>query len=345
MRIGIVNDLAMAREGLRRVVVSSGHHEVIWQAADGAEAVACCAAQRPDLILMDLFMPVMDGVDATRRIMAEHPCAIVIVTASVIGHAAKVFEAMGAGALDAVNTPLVEGGDEGAQALLHKIDIVHRLVAGAGRASIQSTPAIPRPRSGTLPLVALGASTGGPAALAEVLQAMPAELNAAIVIIQHVDPQFVESLGEWLQGFSRLPVRLARKGDRPQAGQVLIAGTADHLVLRADGSVDYEREPAAYPYRPSVNVFLESMAAHWRGPGVAVLMTGMGRDGAQGLLALRRKGGFITVAQNQASCAVYGMPKAAVECGAAEHVLSLADIPAFLLAQADPHAPSAEAAL
>lgn len=336
MRVAVVNDSKLAAESLRRVVADSGRHQIAWVAEDGAEAVRRSSEDRPDLILMDLIMPTMDGVEATRRIMAKAPCAIVVVTASVAGNAAKVFEAMGAGALDAINTPILGMDDSGAghAALLHKIDMVGRLIQPPQKGnapSVAAEPINPCAVAGRCPpLIAIGASTGGPAALKTLLAPLPADLSAAIVIIQHVDKEFALSFAEWLDGQTALSVRLAEPGDRPKPGHVLVAGREDHLVLTADGSLKYTPEPTDYAYRPSVNVFFESMARYWRGRSVGVLLTGMGRDGGTGLLSLRQAGAH-TIAQDQASSAIYGMPKAAAELDAAVDILGLDAIGAALL--------------
>lgn len=335
MRVAVVNDSKMAAESLRRVVADSRRHQVAWIAEDGAEAVRLCGQDRPDIILMDLIMPGMDGVEATRQIMAKTPCAIVVVTASVAGNAAKVFEAMGAGALDAINTPILglNGDGAGHEALLHKIDTVARLIEAPKRIARVQTAPPPNPCAspgGCPPLIAIGASTGGPAALQTILTTLPADLGAAVVIVQHVDEQFARSFAEWLNELTALEVRLAQPGDRPRPGRVLVAGREEHLVMTAGGTLEYTPEPADYAYRPSVNVFFESLARHWRGRTVGVLLTGMGRDGGTGLLALRQAGGH-TIAQDQASSAIYGMPKAAAELGAAVDILSLTDIGPALL--------------
>jgi two-component system, chemotaxis family, response regulator WspF len=332
MRIAIVNDLSMAVEVLRRLVRSVAGYQVAWTAADGAEAVEKCLRDRPDLILMDLIMPVMDGVEATCAIMREAPCAILVVTATVSGNASKVFEAMGCGALDAVATPVfgVEGRIEGAEALLRKIAVIGRLISAVAPSAAAEPPARRRPAEGAATLVAVGASTGGPKALAAVLRGLPAELAAGVVIIQHLDVEFAGGLVEWLNAQSRLPVALAGEGVRPEAGRVYVAGTNDHLVVGLDQAFHYTEEPADYPYRPSVDEFFLSLARHWPVPGVGVVLTGMGRDGARGLLALRG-GGWRTLVQNQATSVVYGMPKAAVEAGAAERVEPIERIAAVIL--------------
>lgn len=324
MRIGIANDLPLAVEVLRRALALRSEHEVIWIAHDGAQAVELCARQTPDLVLMDLVMPVMDGVEATRRIMTGTPCAILIVTASVGANTGRVFDAMGHGAIDAVDTPVLSpnASQASATAFLKKIDIIARLVGTRrfvpGPDVFGETWAITRrPR-----LIAIGASAGGPAALAILLAGLPKDFPAAIVIVQHVDERFAAGMADWLNRDSPLSVRVAQEGDRLIAGTVLLAGTNDHLELKAGDRIGYTPEPRDYAYRPSIDVFFDSVNAQWSGEAVGVLLTGMGRDGAKGLKALRSKGHY-TIAQNQATSAVYGMPKAAAALEAAVDILPI----------------------
>ncbi|OQX25467.1 MAG: hypothetical protein BWK80_15480 [Desulfobacteraceae bacterium IS3] len=377
MRIAIVNDLAIARETLRRIILSVPDHEVAWTAYDGEEAVRKNAADSPDLILMDLIMPQMGGAEATRRIMTDpapnKPCPILIVTATVGRNAAKVFEAMGHGALDAVSLPMMGEGAEACSSrdnLLRKINIIERLRLSAaniaGTMSVRrSKVVIPAP-----PLVVFGASAGGPKALADVISVLPGDLRAAIVIIQHVDEKFSASLANWLDGQCALRVKLAQRGQRPKPNRIYVAGTNDHLIIMPDLTFSYSSEAPDTPFRPSADVFFKSLAAHWpigemmmrsevRGKGakvrarsselgkqnpdpspltrsaeltskpnpssIAVLLTGMGKDGAEGLALLRRSG-WHTIAQDEASSVVYGMPKAAKELGAAVEILNIAEI-------------------
>lgn len=326
MRIAIVNDMLLAVEAMRRVLIGATAHQLAWTARTGAEAVERCAKDRPDLILMDLLMPEMDGVEATRRIMANSPCAIVVVTASVNDHASKVFEAMGAGALDAVNTPVIgqPGNLEGAKSLLAKIETIRRLIGPNGTNKVAGgTDIIARPADFKHDrLVVIGASAGGPAALAKILSDLPADFPAAVAIVQHVDVQFVQSLADWLGGQTPLRVRLAEEGDRPEAGTVLLAGRDHHLVLTSSTRWGYMRAPADCPHRPSVDVCFRSVSQHWKNLVVGVLLTGMGRDGAAGLKSLR-KHGHHTIAQDEATSAVYGMPKAAADTDAATEILAL----------------------
>ena len=334
MRIAIVNDMLLAVEAIRRLLTGTGGHEIAWVARGGEEAVERCARDRPDLILMDLIMEGMDGVEATRRIMARTPCAIVVVTANVDDHSAKVFEAMGAGALDAVNTPVLgkTGHPDGQDALLAKVETIRRLLAPdpwqRSPVAVEAGPGASGSRSETL--VALGASAGGPGALAKVLSGLPPDFEAAVVIVQHVDAQFASGLASWLGTHTRLPVRLVEEGDAPRAGTVLLAGRDHHLVFSSPAKLGYARAAAGCAYRPSVDMFFKSIAEQWKGNAVGVLLTGMGRDGAAGLLAMRRHG-FHTMTQDEATSAVFGMPKAAAELQAATEILALDKIASRLV--------------
>lgn len=322
MKIGIVNDMPLAVEALRRALALEPAHQIAWVAGNGAEAVELCGRDVPDVVLMDLLMPVMDGVEATRQIMARSPCAILIVTVDIEQNVHRVFEAMGHGALDAVNTPALGSGQaQEAAALLRKIQNIGWLVGQPD--SRGRSPAEPRKsHSGGQCLVAIGASAGGPASLAQLLKQLPASFPASVVLVQHVDEVFAAGMADWLASESRLPVRLARDGEPPQPGTILLAGTNNHLRLLRSGELAYTAEPTSHVYRPSIDVFFDSLVAHWKGEAIGVLLTGMGRDGAEGLKRMRGRG-FLTIAQDQASCAVYGMPKAAAAIGAAVEILAL----------------------
>lgn len=331
MKIAIVNDMPMAVEALRRALAFDPSHEVVWVATNGAEAVQYCAELTPDLILMDLIRPVMDGVEATRRIMAESPCAIVIVTVDRQQNVHRVFEAMGHGALDVVDTPAVGAGNaqEAAAPLLRKILNIGWLIGQSG-SRVRSAPQPLRNGAARRSLVAIGSSAGGPAALEVLLKGLPKDFPAAIVLVQHVDQVFAAGMAEWLSSASGLPVRLAREGEPPQSGTVLLAGTNHHIRLLKNGTLAYTAEPVNEIYRPSIDVFFESVASYWNGDAVGVLLTGMGRDGAQGLKLMRDQG-YLTIAQDQNSSAVYGMPKAAAAIGAAAEIRPLDKIAPRLL--------------
>jgi two-component system response regulator WspF len=361
VKVAIVNDLAVACEALRRAVAQDPALEVAWTAHDGAEAVEKARRQRPDVILMDLIMPRMNGVEATRAIMRAAPCPILVVTATVSGNAGLVYEALGAGALDAVNTPTFAAGARivGGEELLRRIHLVARAercgaqdAPGAAAASsasnapnaarapsasaphgAASTPARTAPRAphsdsraphaatAARAIIAIGASTGGPRAVADVLRALPAPLPAAVLIVQHLSQPFMQGYADWLGAEIGRPVALARPGHLVAAGDTLIAGEERHLALGPDGRLVYRDEPRAHPHRPSVDELFDSLALHAR-PGIAVLLTGMGRDGADGLLRLRRAG-WHTIAQDERTSVVWGMPGAAHRLGAAVETLPI----------------------
>jgi two-component system response regulator WspF len=217
MKVAIVNDSRMAAEILRRILAELDDFTIAWTAYSGEEALRLSAQSPPDIILMDLIMPGIDGAETTRRIMRSTPCVILVVTATTVGNRDKVFEAMGYGALDAVNTPVLGSGSsmDGAKPLIQKLRTVSRLVvAGHGP---RSKPAAFAPKplaadSSGIPVIAIGASTGGPQALAEVFSHFPSDFQAVVLVVQHVDEQFTPGLASWLQHYSRIPVRIARQG-------------------------------------------------------------------------------------------------------------------------------------
>jgi two-component system response regulator WspF len=328
MRIAIVNDESLAVEALRRAIADAPEHSLAWIARNGAEAVARCAADRPDVLLMDLLMPVMDGVEATRRIMAESPCPILIVTGDVTRNTSKVFAAMGAGALDVVATPVLAG--EAALASTRAMMTKVRFVAQVGVPARARRSAATGSRSvAASSLIAIGASAGGPPAVAHVLRDLPADLRAAVLVVQHVDSEFVESMADWFDSQATFAVSVAREGQVPEIGHVYMAAGDSHLVVRPTGTLGCEREPADALYRPSADVLFESVARHWKGPAIGVVLSGMGRDGAAGL-GLLRATGACTIAQDEQSSAVYGMPRAAAEADAATDVLPLGRIAGFI---------------
>lgn len=341
MKIAIANDVAMAAEALRRVVASTAEHQVLWIARTGAEAVRMCADNRPDLILMDLNMPELDGVEATRQIMEHSPCAILVVTGRPQDNVNQVFRALGAGALDVTATPVLQGQPGGDSELLAKIRTMDKLIRHSGgsqamapRSSIAGSSSAGNGAGSTeqaegpppvTTLLAIGASTGGPVAVSKMLAGWLPPRGCAVVVVQHIDEHFADNFARWLGEQLDMPVRTAEEGDELVAGTVLIAKSNDHLTLDQNYRLRYDAHPKEYAYRPSVDVFFNCVAQHWKREAVGVLLTGMGRDGAEGLLAMRRAG-HTTIAQDQASSAVYGMPRAAAELDAAQMILPLSKI-------------------
>lgn len=350
MRIGVVNSSMPDR--LCRIILSVPDYEIAWVAHDGNDAVRQCAVDRPDLVLLDPDIPGLDGVEATRRIMARTPCPILIVTGAIDQNAARVFKAIGCGALDAVNAPLLgktEQAQQSRTAFLKKIKTLVKLQNSFSFPDTESfrTETVRRKSTATFsgdterlrqktetfrmnaihvpPLVVIGSSTGGPKTLVKVFSRLPSRLDAAIVVVQHLDQEFSAGLAEWLNTQTPLRVRVAARGTHPAKGVIDVAGTNDHLVLTAGLTFAYTPEPVENPYRPSVDVFFRSVARYWPEPGCAILLTGMGRDGAVELVNLRSLG-WHTIAQDQATSIVYGMPKAAKELNAALKILPINEI-------------------
>ena len=329
MRVAIVNDLRMATEALRRIVEMQDGLELAWTAMDGREAVEKTGEDLPDLILMDLVMPEMDGETATRIIMEEHPCPILVVTASVTGNARRVVKAMAAGAIDAIETPTfgLDGRFSGDGPLLDRIDRLMRDPAGFREVVSTSRPnATPTGSVSSAPrrpsIMLIGASTGGPQAIRTVISALPRPLSIPVVVVQHIDHQFVGGLVHWLQEVTGHTVVESAPG-AIEPGVVVVASTNEHLVL-SDRGYAHRPDTEDRLHRPSVDELFAS-AAETSHHGIAVLLTGMGTDGAVGLERLRAAG-WHTIAQDEASSAVWGMPAAAIRAGAAVETLPLDEI-------------------
>jgi len=323
VKIGLVHGIASEADRLRHALdAPAGPYDVIWVARTAEEAVTLAGTAAPHLVLMDLATVKGDAASATRRLTAGARSAVLIMTTSVQANAAQVFEAMGHGALDVVDVTAGSGWADGMTGLLAKVATIARLI-GDGRAPAERHRAAPTAAASARPfLVVIGASAGGPAALADLLGRLPKDFPAAIIIVQHVEARFTAGMAGWLGEKAALPVAVAAEGDRITGGTVLLAGTNDHLILTPIERLRYTPEPQDGVYRPSIDVFFHSVSKHWRGDAAGVLLTGMGRDGAIGLGELRRAG-HVTIAQDEATSTVYGMPKAATALGAAVDVLPL----------------------
>ena len=332
LRIAMVHHDLMARNIVRKVVAMDPDYTLTWLTGNGGEVLESCRRDRPDLLLVDLALSDMDGVKVVSDVMKNFPCAILILADAPDQQAGKVFEAMGCGALDAVETPYARenGLLEGDERLLKKIATMAKILGKTEqpqRPGAKETAAV---RDRLPHLVAIGSSTGGPRALATIISAFPAESEVAIIVVQHVDIQFASGLSDWLNSQTPLTVKLAREGMRPLPGAVLLAATNDHLIMGEDLALHYTAEPRDYPYRPSVNALFESLNKYWPRKDLAVLLTGMGRDGGTGMAALK-KSGWHTITQDEKTSIVYGMPAAAVELGGSSESLSLERIaPAIL---------------
>lgn len=337
VRVLICDDSLFMRAAIAKTL-ASGPFEVVGQAKDGTDALAQIGRLQPDVVTMDFNMPGMNGADTVRAIMAARPTPVVMFSAHTKQGAKETFDALAAGAVDFVTKPAGEVSVD-----LSKIaDELQRKVIAASvarpRAAVQpivsrTTGPIGIPRTtlpGGLPrLCVVAVSTGGPAALSEVIPALPADLRIAVVVVQHMPAGFTAALAERLDAASRVSVREAQAGDRPLAGGVLIAPGDRHLEFDDRGMVVLTDGAPVNGCRPAADVTMLSAAKVYGRRTLAVVMTGMGKDGAAGALAIKKLEGK-TCAQDQQTSVIYGMPKAAVEAGAIDEVLPLGDIAGWL---------------
>lgn len=327
MNIAIVNDEPSTNQLLEQLISRYSRHNVLWTAEDGAIAIEKSRQNTPDVILMDLIMPNMDGIEATREIMNSSPCAILLVTACVDNNADMIFRAMAYGALDVITTPTLNRKSS-LDHFFSKLAIIEKLI----RTTSDSIPCgnlshlFGRKRT---PMVCIGSSTGGPGALSTILSAIPYDSEAAYVIVQHVDSHFISGLAEWLNSQCKPDVTVARKGDEPLAGNIYVAGGDKHITINKNNKFEYTPHPLDYAYRPSIDIFFNSVVKNWGGKIIGILLTGMGKDGANGLLSIKNKG-EMTIAQNKETCAVFGMPRAAITIKAARLVLPVENISAAI---------------
>lgn len=330
IRVLIADDSILVRTLLKDALQSAGDLSVVGEASNGADAIALNDAVKPDLIIMDILMPVMDGLEATEIIMARSPVPILILSANLDEKDVELaFTAIKKGALDVMGKPNLSIGinqREFVDRLLDKIRILARIkVIHHTQRSRDAGAVVLHKRPADRSILAIGASTGGPRAVMSILKSLPADFNGAVFVVQHISSGFAKGFAYWLNLECQLPVRLAKAGDRPARGEVLVAPTDCQMRLE-QGIIKVLDAPAVNSCRPSIDVFFSSLATDNGRDTVGVLLTGMGKDGAQGLAEIRSSGGF-TIVQDEKSSVVFGMPKAAIALDAADEVLSLEAIP------------------
>jgi two-component system chemotaxis response regulator CheB len=340
-RVLLVEDSATVRGRLREVLTSDPEIELLAEAQDGKRAIELCAALRPDVVTMDMMLPVMSGLAATEYIMAHCPTPILIVSASVNrGELFKTYEALAAGAVDVLEKPRGDEPDGSwERRFLQTVKLVSRIrVITHPRARLRGLDPLanapealpqewsPTPVSGTSSVVAIGASTGGPGAIVDILRGLPRSFELPILLVLHISEPFGTAFADWLDGQTNRRVAYARQGELVSAagGRVLMAPPEQHLVVQG-GRAHLNHGAERHSCRPSVDVLFESLAREYGSSAVACLLTGMGRDGAAGMLAMRKAGAF-TIAQDEATSVVYGMPREAVLLNAVSRVLPLGQI-------------------
>jgi two-component system chemotaxis response regulator CheB len=330
VRVLVVEDSLTVRRRLCEVMATDPELEVVGEAADGRQAIEACRALRPDVVTMDMMLPLMTGLTATEYIMAHCPTPILVVSSSVNrGEVFRTFDALAAGAVDVLEKPKgdeVDGDWE--RRLLSSVKMASRIrVITHLRARLNERHAVPAgPKGPWCRCIAIGASTGGPGAIVDVLSALPAPLRVPVLVVLHINEPFGSAFADWLDAQTPHRTSFAVDGEplTGATGRVVMAPPGRHLVVQ-EGLLRLTSEAERHSCRPSVDRLFESLAAELGAGTAACLLTGMGRDGAAGLLAIRQAGG-LTIAQDEATSVVYGMPREAALLGAAERVLPLGEI-------------------
>lgn len=336
----IVEDSPVAQEFLTYILTTDPDIRIMGIANNGNEALEIVKKKKPDVITMDIHMPIMDGYEATRRIMETAPAPIVIVSGSTgVTEVSSTFRAFEAGALAVVLRPpglhherFRAASEELIQTvkLMSEVRVVRRIPALRKK----SPPAV-LPQPGTaetgrdIQVAAIGASTGGPAVLLEILSSLPGDLPFPVLIVQHITMGFCKGFVDWLREASRFPVKIADDGERPAAGQAYVAPDGCHMGVTEGPKILLSSHPPEHGLRPSVSFLFRTVTRVYGRSAVGVLLTGMGKDGAEELKMLR-DAGAVAVAQDSESSIVHGMPGEAIKIGAADHVLPPEKIAALL---------------
>lgn len=338
IRVLVVEDSLTVRRRLVEVVDADAGMEVVGEAEDGQAAIELCQQLQPDVMTLDMVLPVMDGLATTEHVMAYCPTPILVVSSSANRRDLfNTYDVLAAGALDVMEKPPGDDSNElWDRQLLSTLRLISRIkvithprarlnpMNSARQEAVRPAPIPARPATRSVRLVALGASTGGPGALLQVLKGLPADFPVPILIVVHLQTAFATAFAEWLDENTPHRVCYARDGQRLDMPGVFLAPADQHLTVR-DGLLRLSHEAERHFCRPSVDVMFESIARECGATAAACLLTGMGRDGASGLLEIRQAGG-LTIAQDEASCVVYGMPREAVLLGAASRILPLSAI-------------------
>ncbi|MCP4231148.1 MAG: chemotaxis-specific protein-glutamate methyltransferase CheB [bacterium] len=343
VKVLVVEDSDVTRRIIVDILESDKNIGVVGEAADGEQAVELTEKLHPDLITMDVRMPRMDGLEATREIMASRPTPIVVLSALVSDEEMNLnFEALQAGALEVLEKPK---GLRSADFDKIKKELVHAVISMSEvkvvrrwmeeRPLKKRTPIKPKPaKKRTAKIIVFGSSTGGPAALAEILGELPKDFPVPIIIVQHIATGFTTGMVEWLSRNTQLNVTMAEPGETPQPGFVYTAPEDKHLIIDGNKELKYEEGEESDEHIPSIDKLFSSVADSYGSESMGIILTGMGRDGALGMQAINAAGG-LTAAQDEASSVVFGMPNEAISLGAAQNVLNLRDIAPILKSYAN----------
>lgn len=332
LRALIVDDSKLVQEVLSSVLNSDDDIDVIGVADNGRDALEKIELLKPDFVTMDISMPVMGGLETIGYIMERFPLPVIVITD--IDDANTAFHALSQGALEVISKSDIQ--PEKAEQLIRKVKVLARVkVIRHIRRSI--TVKREKPKINTVSLqhsfekvVAIASSTGGPKALADILSTLPADFPYPILIAQHIEEAFVASLVEWMNHISALKVKMGKAGDNIVPGLVYISPAKTNLVVNSAGTLLFAENDPEDVYHPSCNKLLSSVGTEFGNKSIGVVLTGMGNDGTEGLKIIKSNGGA-TVAQDQASSVVFGMPRMAIESGCVDTVLALSDISAHLV--------------
>lgn len=340
IKVLVVDDSAVLRQSLRLALERAPELRIVGEARNGEEAVALTKRLKPDVVTMDIRMPKMDGIEAIRAIMAETPVPIVVVTSADLDREPEIgLQAKRCGAVSVLRRPsnISDPAYESFNAklveqvkLMSDVKVVHRSWPRDEASRNASTTLAARDRR-AVRLIAIGASTGGPAALHRVVSALPADLPVPILVVQHMAYGFVNGLAEWLDASSPLKVKVAEQREKIKPGVVYLAPDDYHMQVTRYGRIILTQGEPVNGHRPSITVLFESVAHAYAHEALALILTGMGSDGVAGMQALR-EAGTITIAQDEKSCVVFGMPKEAIAVGAVDHVMSLEEIAQTMVA-------------
>ena len=343
IRVLIVDDMQTIRLLLRMILEIDPELAVVGEASSGEEAVAFCRELRPDIVTMDINMPGMGGYESIRQIMNETPCPIVVITGLESKYLAEVsVKALEAGALTVLPTPRSTSSDNvEVKTFISQIKDMAAVKVERRSLPMKSTAAMfdggsgqqVRPTKDSVlikpnkrtRLVAMGLSAGGPQALQSVLSGLPPRFPLPIVVVQHISHGFVFGLATWLNNTTPFRFKVAEHGETIQPGTVYLAPDETHLTIHGSGKLCLVVSQPVGGHRPSATVLFESVARNFGPKAIGIMLTGMGQDGAQGLKAMHEAGAY-TIAQDEASSLVFGMPKAAIDLNAVREVLSLSQI-------------------
>ena len=338
IRVLLVDDSPVAITILKRMLSLSTDIAVVGTAANGREALNLIPQVKPDVICTDLHMPVMDGLVFTREVISTHPLPILLVSISGREDSLNAFKILEAGAVDIFPKPMAASPldyERTAPELIRKIRIlagVHvfrrsRPDSGFGMSASEFKEIEPdiRISKSKIQIIVIGASTGGPQALQAILARLPADFPLPTICVQHISKGFLPGLVEWLTSQCRAKVKIATPGELPVPGVIYFPQEETQLRIGGDGRFVHSAEPPLDGHRPSITVTMESLARYYGSEVLSVLLTGMGKDGAEGMRAVAQAGGT-TIAQDEQSSVVFGMPKQAIGLNAAKYVLPLENI-------------------